>query len=87
MKRIILLAALSIWAGAALADQCTIDMKAIDEVLARKLPIDAATLARVKRLRSQGEAFHNADRHADGRAKLEEAKELIQGAGAGGARR
>ncbi|MGH8729743.1 MAG: hypothetical protein ACREV9_16650 [Burkholderiales bacterium] len=49
--------------GSALAFHCPLDMKKIDEALAGKPKLSAEKMAEVKKLRAEGEALHNAEKH------------------------
>lgn len=80
MKRIslaiALAASLAMASGAALANSCPKEMKAIDAALpAAKL--DAAKMSEVKKLRAEGEAHHKAGKHADSMAALGKAKAIL----------
>lgn len=53
------------FAGSAFAFHCPMDMKKIDEALAKKPNLSAQQLAEVKKLRADGEAFHKAGKHQE----------------------
>ena len=77
IKRIVLASALVIaFAAPALAGHCPIDVKAIDNALA-KMSIPAAQMSEVKALRDQGQAEHNAGKHGDSVGTLAKAMRLI----------
>jgi len=63
--------------GAAFANSCPIQMKAIDDKLATKPALSSADEAKVKKLRADGEAFHKAGKHADSEKALGEAKKIL----------
>ncbi len=52
-------------AGSAFAMHCPLDMKKIDEALAKKPNISAEKMAEVKKLRAQGEELHKAGKHQE----------------------
>ncbi len=67
---------LAVASGAVLAHGCPKAMKAIDEALpAAKL--DAAKMAEVKQLRSEGETLHKAGKHDESMAALGKAKSIL----------
>ncbi len=63
--------------GAALAFHCPNEMKAIDAKLATKPTLSAENMAKVTKLRGDGEALHKAGKHDDSLKALEEAKKLL----------
>ena len=73
--RIVLLAlALSLGsAGLAYASSCPMQVKAIDEALAKNT-LSAEKKAQAQKLRDEGKALHDAGKHAESMAKLAEAK-------------
>lgn len=76
MKRIVtLLLALS--ASAAFAFHCPADMKAIDAKLAAGVQLAEADMAKVKKLRADGEAAHKAGNHAESVKLLGEARKVL----------
>lgn len=52
-------------AGSAFAMHCPMDMKKIDEALAKKPNIPEAQMSEVKKWRAEGEALHKAGKHAE----------------------
>jgi len=52
-------------AGSAFAMHCPMDMKKIDEALAKQPNISAEKLADVKKLRAEGESLHKAGKHQE----------------------
>ena len=76
MKRIALLAALALAASAAFANNCPVDMKAIDAALP-KAKLDAKQAAEVKKLRADGEQLHKAGKHSESMATLGKAKKIL----------
>ena len=73
--RIVLLAlALSLGsASLAYASSCPMQVKAIDEALAKNT-LSAEKKAQAQKLRDEGKALHDAGKHAESMAKLAEAK-------------
>jgi len=64
-------------AGTVLANQCPMQMKAIDDKLATKPNLSPADAEKVKKLRAEGEAFHKAGKHAESEKALGEAKKIL----------
>ncbi len=52
-------------AGSAFAMHCPMDMKKIDEALAKKPDMSADKLSEVKKLRAEGENLHKAGKHQE----------------------
>ncbi|MCB1750671.1 MAG: hypothetical protein KDI74_03040 [Gammaproteobacteria bacterium] len=71
-------AALLLVSGQALAFHCPVDMKKIDQALAANPQLSAEQLARVKQLRSEGEALHNAGQHQESVDTLGKAMAILQ---------
>ncbi|HEU4458288.1 MAG TPA: hypothetical protein VFR90_04130 [Methylibium sp.] len=70
-------AGLAFAAGSALAHGCPGEMKAIDAKLATNPKLSEAELAKVKTLRSEGEAAHKAGNHDASMKALGDAKKLL----------
>lgn len=68
---------LMLMAMPALAYHCPMDMKKIDAALAANPTLDAAKMAEVKKLRAEGEAFHQAGKHAESVAALGKAMKIL----------
>ena len=64
-------------AGSAFAMHCPMDMKKIDEALAKKPNIPAAKLSEVKKLRAEGEKLHNAGKHKESVDTLAKAMAIL----------
>jgi hypothetical protein len=64
-------------AGAAWANSCPTQMKAIDAKLATKPALSKDVADKVAQLRADGEAFHKAGKHAESEKALGEAKKLL----------
>lgn len=74
MRTILLALALSLGsAGLAYASSCPMQVKAIDEALAKNT-LSADKKAQAQKLRDEGKALHDAGKHAESMAKLAEAK-------------
>jgi hypothetical protein len=76
MKRILLSLMLAVATGAAFAHNCPNEMKAIDAKLAGAKLSDADA-AKVKQLRTEGEALHKAGKHDESMKALGEAKKIL----------
>ncbi len=72
---------LAIWAfslaSTAFAMHCPMDMKAIDDALAKKPSLSAEQLAQVKKYRAEGEALHKAGKHQESVDTLAKAKKIL----------
>ena len=78
MKIRMLLAAVALaWSTGALANHCPMDMKAIDEALAKNPQLTAAQLADVKKYRAEGEALHKAGKHQQSVETLGKAMQIL----------
>ena len=64
-------------AGSAFANHCPLDMKKIDEALAKKPSISEAQMSEVKKWRAEGEALHNAGKHAESVETLGKAMKVL----------
>jgi hypothetical protein len=77
MKKSLLALSLALAAGTALAHNCPNEMKAIDAKLATNPQLSAADMAKVKKLRADGETAHKAGKHDDSKKALGEAKKML----------
>ena len=77
MKKLLTALSLAVAAGTAFANNCPNEMKAIDAKLATNPKLSDADLAKVKKLRADGEAAHKAGKHDDSLKALAEAKKLL----------
>jgi len=78
MKIRMLLAAVALaWSAGALANHCPMDMKAIDDALAKHPQLTAQQLADVKKYRAEGEALHKAGKHQESVETLGKAKAIL----------
>jgi hypothetical protein len=64
-SRIVLVAGVLLFSGAALAFHCPADMKKIDEALAKNPKLTEAQMTEVKKQRVEGEALHKAGKHQE----------------------
>lgn len=64
-------------AGPAVAAQCPLDMKKIDEAMSANPAISAEQMAEVKQLRAEGEALHEAGKHGESVDTLAKAKAIL----------
>jgi hypothetical protein len=70
-------AAMIFASAAAFASHCPLEMKSIDEALAKKPKLSAAQMADVKKYRAEGEAQHKAGKHAESVATLAKAQKIL----------
>lgn len=77
LRHFLAAAALTFAAGVANAMHCPMDMKAIDEALAKKPNLSSSQLAEVKKLRADGEALHKAGKHKESVETLGKAKSIL----------
>ena len=64
-------------AGSAFANHCPLDMKKIDEALAKNPNISAAQMTEVKKWRAEGETLHKAGKHAESVEVLGKAMKVL----------
>jgi hypothetical protein len=76
MKKSLILVSLATACSLAFAHNCPNEMKAIDAKLASAKLADA-DMAKVKKLRADGEAAHKAGKHDDSMKALGEAKKML----------
>ena len=67
----------ALFSGAAFANHCPMDMKAIDEALAKNPGISADQMAQVKKYRAEGEALHKSGKHQESVDTLAKAKKIL----------
>lgn len=77
MRKTLVMLALAAASGLALAHNCPNEMKAIDAKLATNPKLSDADMAKVKQLRTSGEAAHKAGKHDQSMKDLGEAKKLL----------
>jgi len=77
IRRMIVALALTIASSTAFAMHCPVDMKQIDEALAKKPNLTSEQLAEVKKYRAEGEALHKAGKHQESVDTLAKAKKIL----------
>ena len=77
IRRMIVALALAIASSTAFAMHCPVDMKQIDEALAKKPNLTSEQLAEVKKYRAEGEALHKAGKHQESVDTLAKAKKIF----------
>ncbi len=77
MKKLLLATLLATTCGLAFAFHCPADMKAIDAKLATNPKLAEADMAKVKKLRADGEVAHKAGKHDESVKLLGEAMKLL----------
>jgi hypothetical protein len=76
--RMLIAAVMFALAGSAFANHCPMDMKKIDEALAKNPNISAAQMSEVKKWRAEGEALHKAGKHAESVEVLGKAMKVLE---------
>jgi len=69
---VLLAAAMGAWAF-----HCPVEMKKIDDALAKQPALSAEQLAEVKKLRADGEALHKAGKHQESLDALGKAEKIL----------
>jgi hypothetical protein len=77
MKRTILMTALALASSAAFAFHCPMDMRKIDEALAKNPNLSASQMAEVRKYRADGEALHKAGKHQESVDTLAKAMKIL----------
>jgi len=77
IRTLIAAAMLALATGGAFAMHCPMDMKAIDEALAKKPTLASADLAEVTKLRAEGESLHKAGKHQESVDTLAKARKIL----------
>jgi hypothetical protein len=75
--RMFVAAATLAFSGLALANSCPLEMKKVDEALAKNPKLTEAQMADVKKLRAEGETLHKAGKHTESLAALDKAKKIL----------
>ena len=75
--RTTLFSALMLASFTAFAFHCPVDMKKIDEALAKNPKLTEAQMTEVKKLRADGEAAHKAGKHQDSVDTLAKAMKIL----------
>jgi len=77
MKRIALAALLAFTASTAFAFHCPMDMRKIDEAMAKNPKLTPEQAAEVKKYRADGEALHKQGRHQESVDTLAKAMKIL----------
>jgi len=64
-------------ASTAFAMHCPMDMKAIDDAMAKNPKLSAQQMEQVKKYRAEGEALHKAGKHQESVDTLGKAKKIL----------
>lgn len=72
-----LFSALMFASASAFAFHCPVDMKKIDEALAKNPKLSSAQMSEVKKYRSDGEAMHKAGKHQESVDTLAKAMKIL----------
>ena len=75
--RMFVAAATLAFSSLALANHCPLEMKKIDDALAKNPKLTQAQMSDVKKLRAEGETLHKAGKHAESLDSLEKAKKIL----------
>ena len=77
MKRFALAALLAFTTSAAFAFHCPMDMRKIDEAMAKNPKLTPEQMADVKKYRAEGEAFHKQGKHQESVDTLAKAMKIL----------
>lgn len=77
LRHFIAMLCLLIFSSGAYAYRCTIDMRKIDEALAKKPAITEVQETEVRKLRAEGEVLHNKGKHKEALEALDKALEIL----------
>jgi len=77
LKQVLLAGAFALVSSAAMAFHCPLDMKKIDEALAKNPALTSAQMSEVKKLRADGEASHKAGKHQESVDTLAKAMKIL----------
>jgi hypothetical protein len=77
LKHMLFAAMFTLASSAAMAFHCPLDMKKIDDALAKNPKVTAAQMTEVKKLRADGEASHKAGKHQDSVDTLARAMKIL----------
>ena len=75
--RVALFAAAFCFAGSAFAFHCPLEMKKIDDAMAKGPKISAAQMEEVKKYRAEGETLHKAGKHQEALDTLAKAEKIL----------
>ncbi|MGH8185439.1 MAG: hypothetical protein ACREUC_02660 [Steroidobacteraceae bacterium] len=76
--KLILAALIALGSATAFAGSCPMNMKQIDDALAKNPTLSAEQAAQVKKHRAEGEALHKAGKHDESIAELKKAKTILK---------
>lgn len=77
IRQFVLLGGLALASVQAFAFHCPMDMKKIDEALAKNPALSADQMAEVKKLRAEGETLHKAGKHQESVDTLGKAMKIL----------
>lgn len=77
MKKLSVVASTLLFSAAALAFHCPMDMKKIDDALAKNPKLSAEQMTEVKKLRAEGETLHKAGKHQESVDTLGKAMKIL----------
>jgi hypothetical protein len=77
IRRTALFVATMFAAGTAFAFHCPVDMKKIDDAMAKNPKLSASQMDDVKKARADGEALHKAGKHQDSVDTLAKAMKIL----------
>ena len=77
LRHFIAMVCLLIFSSGAFAYRCSIDMRKIDEALAKKPAITEAQETEVRKLRAEGEILHEKGKHQEALETLHKAMEIL----------
>ena len=78
IRQFVLLGGLALASTQAFAFHCPMDMKKIDEAMAKNPQLSAGQMAEVKKLRAEGETLHKAGKHQESVDTLAKARKLLK---------
>lgn len=77
LRQLIVMVCLLIVSSSTFAYRCTIDMRKIDEAMAKKPAITQSQEIEVRKLRTEGEALHKKGKHKESIEALHKALEIL----------
>lgn len=77
LKKLLATMTLMLFAVPAFASHCPKDVKAIDAALEKGTSLNAEQLAKVKKMRDEGEELHNTGKHKESVEVLHEAMDMM----------
>lgn len=76
-KQVLIATAFGLLSSAAMAFHCPVDMKKIDDALAKNPKLTAAQMTDVKKMRADGETLHKAGKHQESLDTLAKAMKVL----------